>query len=70
MAERAYRPSEAVPVSGVYRVEHNGHRETHDATLLEGQVFPACAICEGCVRFTLKRRARDIRHDRDFPTIK
>ena len=54
MAEHAYKPSEAVPVSGVYRVEHNGHRETHDATLLQGEVFPACAVCRDQVRFTLK----------------
>jgi hypothetical protein len=66
MAEHAYRPSEAVPVSGVYRVEHNGHRETHDATLLQGEVFPACAVCEKHVRFTLKHRAHDIRGDKDF----
>jgi hypothetical protein len=70
MAEQAYKPSEAVPVSGVYRVEHNGHRETHDATLLQGEVFPACAICEGRVRFTLKHHAHDIRHDKDFPAGK
>jgi hypothetical protein len=70
MAEHAYKPSEAVPVSGVYRVEHNGHRETHDATLLQGEVFPACAICEGRVRFMLKHRAHDIRQDKDFPSGK
>jgi hypothetical protein len=70
MAEHAYKPSEAVPVSGVYRVEHNGHRETHDATLLQGEVFPACAICESGVRFTLKHRAHNIRHDKDFPAAK
>lgn len=67
MAEHAYKPSEAVPVSGVYRVEHMGHRESHEATLLQGEVFPACAVCEENVRFTLERRACDIREDRDFP---
>jgi hypothetical protein len=66
MATQAYKPSEAVPVSGVYRVEHHGHRETHEATLLQGEVFPACAICSQQVRFTLKREARNIRGDKDF----
>ncbi|HUI83177.1 MAG TPA: hypothetical protein VL240_03090 [Candidatus Binatia bacterium] len=67
MAEHVYRPSEAVPVSGVYRVEHNHHRDAHDATLLEGEVFPACVVCEDRVRFTLKHRAASIHGDKDFP---
>jgi len=66
MAEPVYKPSHAVPVSGVYRVEHDGHREAHEATLREGESFPACAICEDRVRFTLKQRANNIRSDRDF----
>ena len=59
MAEHAYKPSEAVPVSGVYRVEHQGHRETHDATLRAGETFPPCSVCEHEVRFILKQRARN-----------
>jgi hypothetical protein len=70
MAEHAYKPSEAVPVSGVYRVEHDGHRETHEATLLQGEVFPACATCALQVRFTLKQEARGIHRDKDFPVSK
>jgi hypothetical protein len=70
MAEHAFRPSEAVPVSGVYRVDHDGHRETHEATLLEGQVFPACSVCNQQVRFVLQRRALNIHADRDFPAGK
>jgi len=67
MAKHAYKPSEAVPVSGVYWVEHNGHRDSHEATLLQGEVFPACAVCTQEVRFTLKQEAHDIRTDKDFP---
>jgi hypothetical protein len=67
MAERAYKPSERVPSSGVYRVDHNGHREMHEATLLEGELFPACSLCEDKVRFTLKYRAANISQDKDFP---
>lgn len=70
MAEHAYRPSEAVPVSGVYRVEHNGHRDGHEATLLQGEVFPSCAVCRDHVRFVLKHRANNIRDDNDFKTGK
>ncbi|HTV66397.1 MAG TPA: hypothetical protein VMD98_12380 [Bryocella sp.] len=66
MAEQAYKPSQAVPVSGVYRVEHNGHRQAHEATLRQGEVFPGCGICGDDVRFTLQHRANDIDGDRDF----
>jgi hypothetical protein len=66
MAERVYKPSERVPVSGVYRVEHDGHRVEHDVTVLEGETFPACSVCNDGVRFTLKHRATRIRHDPDF----
>jgi hypothetical protein len=66
MAEHAYKPSERVPVSGVYRVEHNGHRVEHDVTMLEGETFPPCSICNDGVRFTLKHRSTRIRQDRDF----
>jgi len=67
MAENRYKPSEQVPVSGVYRVDHNGHRDSHEATLLEGEVFPACAVCEDRVRFVLRHRAGGIHLDKDFP---
>jgi len=66
MAEQAYKPSEAVPVSGVYRVDHQNHRQAHEATLLEGESFPACAVCQDLVRFTLKHRSINIRDDKDF----
>ncbi len=67
MAEQVYKPSERVPFSGVYRVEHDGHRDVHEVTLLQGEVFPACATCEEQVRFTLKHRAGSIHQDHDFP---
>lgn len=66
MAAQAYRPSEAVAISGVYRVEHASHREPHEATLLRGEVFPACGVCGDEVRFHLKHRASDIRDDKHF----
>ena len=61
MAEQVYKPSQAVPVSGVYRVEHDGHREPHEATLLQGEVFPPCAVCRAKVQFTLQRKANGTR---------
>jgi hypothetical protein len=67
MAEPDYRPLEMAPVSGVYEVTHNGHREAHEATLLEGELFPVCSVCEDRVRFTLKHGANNIHRDKDFP---
>jgi hypothetical protein len=64
MAEHAYKPSEAVPVSGVYRVEHRGHRETHDAILRAGEVFPACSVCD------LKQRAKSDSDGKNFAGCK
>jgi len=66
MAEHVYKPAEPVTVSGVYRVEHRDHRDAHEVTLLEGECFPACAICQDGVRFTLRHPAGKIRQDRDF----
>jgi hypothetical protein len=70
MAEQVYRPSQAVPVSGVYRVEHDAHRDAHEATLLEGESFPNCAVCGERVRFVLKHRANGITGDKGLLPVK
>lgn len=66
MAEQVYKPSEPDPASGVYRVDHNGHRESHEVTLLQGEIFPACTACEDRVRFALKHSADSVHDDQDF----
>lgn len=66
MAKQDYKPSDRVPVSGVYQVRHDGHREEHEATLLAGEMFPACSGCQDKVRFVLKHRAVGIREGTDF----
>jgi len=66
MAEQVYKPSQAAPISGVYRVEHDGHREAHEAILLQGEIFPACNVCGDEVRFIVRHCANDIRVDKDF----
>jgi hypothetical protein len=65
-AEQVFRAGDAAPQSGVYRVLHERHRESHLATLFEGERFPACAHCADDVRFVLLRPARLIRDDLDF----
>ncbi len=66
MAEQGYKPSERVPISGVYGVVHNGHRPEHEATLFKGEVFPTCAACGDHVRFWLRHSVDSIRQDKDF----
>lgn len=51
------RPGEAVPESGIYRVEHDPlHTRPHEMTCLYGQEFPSCKICAG-PKFTLVKAA-------------
>jgi hypothetical protein len=52
MAENVYKPGDAVPESGIYRVQHSGHRSDHDLTLTRGNTFPRCQRCGDGVRFT------------------
>lgn len=66
MAEE-FKPGEKVPTSGVYRVLHKGHRDGHDATLREGELFPTCTVCNDQVRFRLVQSAKLIDGDEDFP---
>jgi hypothetical protein len=66
MAEQWYKPGEEAPVSGVYMVVHAAHRPDHQATLLQGELFPSCASCSDHVRFRLSHTALAIREDNDF----
>ncbi|MCI0348606.1 MAG: hypothetical protein L0Z53_04200 [Acidobacteriales bacterium] len=66
MAEQAFKPGESVPQSGLYLVQHAGHRADHEATLFQGEQFPACAQCDLAVRFTLLRAVGPISSDSDF----
>jgi hypothetical protein len=70
MAEKEFRPGERIPESGVYLVVHREHRPTHEATLVAGRPFPACARCGTGVRFRLLRNASSIEKDPDFSAEK
>jgi hypothetical protein len=59
-------PGEPVSLSGVYQVRHYRHRLPHEATLLEGEVFPQCRYCRAEVRFRLMRGAERVEEDYDF----
>ena len=66
MPENVYSPGDSVPQSGVYRVVHQDHRDDHEATLLDGGIFPRCTNCGDGVRFHLQRAAARIQKDADF----
>lgn len=62
----AFKPGEIVPKSGLYAVSHREHRLRHEATLLEGEHFPACSQCGNDVSFQLQHSAVPIGEDSDF----
>ena len=64
---------ERVLINGVYTVTHQGHRGSHKAILIGGDIFPPCNICKDRVIFEFASHvggnrpdAEHIRHDRDF----
>jgi hypothetical protein len=61
MKSERFKPGQRVPVSGIYRVEHDSHRLMHEATLLHNDVFPRCRECKSDVRFELVRRVTTYR---------
>lgn len=63
---RVHLPGESVSVSGVYQVRHHRHRLPHEATLLDGEVFPQCRYCRAEVRYRLVRGAERVEEDFDF----
>ncbi len=56
MTEKMFSPGETVSSAGVYKVIHHDHRDEHEVTLREGEVFPPCSICTNEVRFKLSRQ--------------
>ncbi len=63
---------DVVPRTGLYRVDHEGHREAHEAILWESETFPSCRICTDAVTFEFIRpmpQSEEFEHvgyDRDF----
>ncbi len=61
-----FRPGDAIPQTGIYRVFHSNHRLSHDVTLLQGEKFPECITCKDDVHFELLRPAPQIGTDASF----
>ncbi|MBV9087610.1 MAG: hypothetical protein JOY79_09010 [Acidobacteriaceae bacterium] len=62
-----FRPGEVVALSGIYRAHHQGHRFSHEVTLVAGdQQFPPCSKCKDAVKFELLRAAPNITRESGF----
>jgi len=61
-----FRVAERIPESGVYRVFHSEHRVSHEVTLVAGQDFPRCSVCDRNVHFELLQSAPEIAEDPNF----
>ncbi len=60
-----FHPGQRILHTGVYRIYHP-HRLSHDATLLKGDLFPACLVCGKRVQFELLQSAPEIGDDSNF----
>ena len=64
-----FRAGENIPTSGIYRVYHVDHRNSHCLTLLAGHAFPRCARCDDKVHFELIAEAPEIANDSSFRSL-
>ena len=65
----AYKPGDAVPNSGIYRVTHDkNHAAEHEVTVVYGKKFPPCNHCGQHPRFVLVRAAKHIDSSEHFRT--
>ncbi len=55
-----------VPVSGIYTVVHEVHREEHATIAIRGEEFPSCRVCRDEVRFYVAQIVPHVTHDFDL----
>jgi hypothetical protein len=64
--DRAYRPGQLAPISGIYNVFHVRHRPLHEVVSIRGEEFPPCRVCGEAVRFYVAHVASHMTHDLDL----
>lgn len=52
-----FKCGELIPDSGIYRAFHGPYRVSHEVTLLSGERFPCCNVCNEDVHFRLVQAA-------------
>ena len=66
-----FKPSDTVPVSGIYEVIHDRidgqeHMGQHQITAKAGEMFPSCKGCQIWVRYRLHLAAENIKANAHF----
>jgi hypothetical protein len=62
----AFRSGEAVPVSGVWRSEHEMCKDAPELWVRKDDLFPSCPNCGASTGFTLLEEIQHISEDSDF----
>ena len=66
MPNGRFRPGDRVPVTGIYKANHDEHRNPHEVFAAEGEEFPNCRMCGDRVSFALSQAASHIDKDKGF----
>lgn len=68
-ARKFYCSGDTAPHTGIYRVFHGEHRLSHEVTILQGNLFPACSKCANQVHFELVRSVPLAETDGEFRVV-
>ncbi|HZD93936.1 MAG TPA: hypothetical protein VE133_06755, partial [Candidatus Sulfotelmatobacter sp.] len=61
-----FRSGETVPVSGVWRPEHESCAKAPEIWVRKDNLFPPCQLCGSFTNFTLIEEVQHISEDSDF----
>jgi hypothetical protein len=62
----AFRSGETVPLSGIWRPEHNGCKNPSELWIRKDELFPGCGQCGLQASFVLLEEVQHISEDSDF----
>ena len=62
----SFRSGEKVPVSGIWRPEHERCNKTPELWIRKDELFPPCPDCGSPAVFTLLEEVQHISEDSDF----
>lgn len=62
----AFRSGETVPISGIWRPEHESCTNAPEIWVRKDDVFPPCPQCGGPTNFILLEEVQHISEDSDF----
>jgi len=69
-AGRDFKPGERCEASGLYVVTHDrNHTPPHEVTVILGELFLPCRVCDHHVRFRAARLALHVSNDPNLKTL-